>query len=38
MVFVAIDEDNTPVTVPDLTVSTEQGERLHEAAIEDAPQ
>ena len=38
MVFVAIDEQNTPVRVPDLTVSSEVGERLHEAALEDAPE
>jgi acyl-CoA hydrolase len=38
MVFVAIDEANSPVPVPDLTVSTEQGERLYEAALEDAPE
>jgi len=27
-VFVAIDEDNTPVTVPELTVATDEGEKL----------
>jgi acyl-CoA hydrolase len=37
MVFVAIDEDNEPVPVPELTVSTEAGERLHAEALEDAP-
>lgn len=37
MVFVAIDEDDTPVPVPDLTVATEEGERLLEAALDEAP-
>lgn len=27
-VFVAIDEENTPVSVPELTISTDEGERL----------
>lgn len=31
-VFVAIDEDNTPVEVPELTVTTEEGEQLVEEA------
>ncbi|MBZ6493760.1 acyl-CoA thioesterase [Natrinema longum] len=34
-VYVAIDEDNTPTTVPELTVSTEDGERLRQTALED---
>lgn len=34
-VFVAIDEDRTPVEVPELTVSTEEGERLREQALAD---
>ncbi|PCR90781.1 acyl-CoA thioesterase [Natrinema ejinorense] len=34
-VYVAIDEDNTPTTVPELTVSTEEGNRLRQAALED---
>jgi len=38
MVFVAIDEHNEPVPVPDLTVATETGERLREEALDDAPQ
>ncbi|MEF8809182.1 acyl-CoA thioesterase, partial [Natronomonas sp.] len=38
LVFVAIDEDRTPTTVPELTVSTDQGERLRQDALEDAPQ
>lgn len=38
LVFVAIDEDRTPTTVPELTVSTDQGERLRQEALEDAPQ
>lgn len=33
-VYVAIDEDREPVTVPDLTVSTEQGEDLRQRALE----
>ncbi|MFC4544686.1 acyl-CoA thioesterase [Halosolutus amylolyticus] len=33
-VYVAIDDDNMPTTVPELTVSTEEGERLREEAIE----
>ncbi|WP_265111497.1 acyl-CoA thioesterase [Halosolutus halophilus] len=33
-VYVAIDDDNTPTSVPDLTVSTEEGERLREEALE----
>lgn len=34
-VFVAIDEDRTPVEVPDLTVSTAEGERLREQALSE---
>jgi acyl-CoA hydrolase len=34
-VFVAVDEDLDPVSVPDLTVSTETGERLREQALAD---
>ncbi|MDS0477588.1 acyl-CoA thioesterase [Natrinema sp. 1APR25-10V2] len=34
-VYVAIDDDNEPTTVPDLTVSTEKGERLLRAALAD---
>jgi acyl-CoA hydrolase len=37
MVFVAIDEENRPVPVPDLTVATEAGEALLEEALDDAP-
>ena len=33
-VYVAIDEDNEPTPVPELTVSTEEGERLRAAALE----
>ncbi|WP_049997469.1 acyl-CoA thioesterase [Halococcus sediminicola] len=33
-VYVAIDEDGTPTTVPDLTVDSEEGERLHAAALD----
>lgn len=32
-VFVAIDEDRTPAAVPELTVATDEGERLREEAI-----
>lgn len=32
-VYVAIDEDGKPTAVPELTVSTEEGERLREAAL-----
>ncbi|WP_254768168.1 acyl-CoA thioesterase [Salinilacihabitans rarus] len=32
-VFVAIDEERKPTTVPDLTVSTAEGERLREEAL-----
>ncbi|SDQ91060.1 acyl-CoA thioesterase [Natronobacterium texcoconense] len=32
-VYVAIDEDNTPTTVPELTVSTDEEKRLQEEAI-----
>jgi acyl-CoA hydrolase len=38
MVFVAIDEESRPVAVPDLTVASEEGERLREAALEGAPE
>ena len=31
--FVAIDEDNTPVPVPELSAETEEGEQLRERAI-----
>lgn len=34
-VFVAIDEDRNPVPVSELTVSTENGERLREQALAD---
>ncbi len=34
-VFVAIDEDRKPTSVPELTVSTEDGERLREQAQSD---
>lgn len=34
-VFVAIDEERNPVPVPELTVSTENGERLREQALAD---
>lgn len=33
-VYVAIDEDRQPTPVPDLTVSTERGKRLQEAALD----
>jgi acyl-CoA hydrolase len=33
-VYVAIDEDLNPVAVPDLSVSTDRGRRLREAALE----
>ncbi|MFB1062938.1 acyl-CoA thioesterase [Natrinema sp. CBA1119] len=33
-VYVAIDDDSSPTTVPDLTVTTEEGERLRRAALE----
>ncbi|MDR5672524.1 Acyl-CoA hydrolase [Halalkaliarchaeum sp. AArc-CO] len=33
-VFVAIDEDRTPVSVPELAVKTEKGRRLRDEAIE----
>ena len=32
-VFVAVDEERNPVPVPELTVSTDEGERLREQAI-----
>jgi acyl-CoA hydrolase len=34
-VFVAIDENHRPVPVPELTVSTEEGERLRDQALAD---
>ncbi|WP_226040756.1 acyl-CoA thioesterase [Natrinema sp. DC36] len=34
-VYVAIDDDSSPTTVPDLTVTTEEGERLRRAALEN---
>ncbi|WP_226483026.1 acyl-CoA thioesterase [Natrinema amylolyticum] len=34
-VYVAIDEDNTPTTVPELTVDTDEGERLRREALAD---
>jgi acyl-CoA hydrolase len=34
-VFVAIDEDRQSVSVPELTVATDEGERLREAALAD---
>ncbi|MDZ7745803.1 MAG: acyl-CoA thioesterase [Halobacteriales archaeon] len=34
-VFVAVDEERNPVSVPELTVSTEEGERLREQALAD---
>lgn len=34
-VYVAIDEDNVPTTVPELTVSTAEGEQLRDEALED---
>lgn len=33
MVFVAIDEDDEPTPVPELTVDTERGQELYEAAV-----
>ncbi|WP_254861816.1 acyl-CoA thioesterase [Halovivax gelatinilyticus] len=32
--FVAVDADSSPVTVPSLTVETEEGERLRERALD----
>jgi len=32
-VFVAVDEDRTPTAVPELTVTTAEGERLRDAAL-----
>lgn len=37
MVFVAIDEDREPTSVPQLTVATDHGEKLQREALEDAP-
>jgi acyl-CoA hydrolase len=34
-VFVAIDEDRAPVSVPELTTDSEEGERLREQALAD---
>ncbi|SEQ32597.1 acyl-CoA thioesterase [Natrinema salaciae] len=34
-VYVAIDEENTPTSVPELTVGTEEGEQLRAAALEE---
>ena len=34
-VFVAVDEERNPVPVPELTVSTDEGERLREQALAD---
>jgi len=34
-VFVALNEDHKPTRVPDLTVSSEKGEKLREQALED---
>ncbi|MFC6767612.1 acyl-CoA thioesterase [Natrinema soli] len=34
-VYVAIDDDGSPTTVPELTVTTEEGERLRRAALEN---
>ncbi|ELY69239.1 acyl-CoA thioesterase [Natrinema versiforme] len=34
-VYVAIDEDNVPTTVPELTVSTAEGEQLRDEALAD---
>jgi acyl-CoA hydrolase len=33
-VYVAIDDENRPTSVPDLTVATEEGERLRQAALD----
>jgi acyl-CoA hydrolase len=33
-VYVAIDDENRPTPVPDLTVATEEGERLRQAALD----
>ena len=37
-VFVAIDEDRNPISVPELTVSTDEGESLREQALADEEQ
>lgn len=37
LVFVAIDEEREPMSVPDLTVSSERGETLREEALTDEP-
>lgn len=36
-VFVAIDDDGNPTEVPDVTVESDRGERLRQAALEDEP-
>jgi len=36
-VYVAIDEDREPVSVPELTVDSDEGERLRETALRDGP-
>ncbi|WP_435332775.1 acyl-CoA thioesterase [Haloarchaeobius sp. TZWWS8] len=33
MVFVAIDDDRNPTTVPELTIDTERGQTLYDAAV-----
>lgn len=37
MVFVAIDENRDPTSVPKLTISTDKGEKLQQEALTDAP-
>jgi acyl-CoA hydrolase len=37
MVFVAIDDDRNPISVPELTVSSDRGQELLDAALESAP-
>ena len=37
MVFVAIDEHREPTSIPNLTVSTDRGEKLRRDALEEAP-
>ncbi|MFB6138669.1 MAG: acyl-CoA thioesterase [Halobacteriaceae archaeon] len=36
-VFVAVDEDGKPVEVPEVTIGSERGEKLRQAAREDEP-